>query len=37
MKKIMALLVLALTFAAVGSSAAPQKDLPIPSCYPCAS
>jgi len=37
MKKLMALLVLALTFAAVGGSAQPKKDLPIPGCLPCGS
>jgi hypothetical protein len=37
MKKIMAMFALALTFAAVAGSAAPKKDLPIPTCFPCAS
>jgi hypothetical protein len=37
MKKVLAMIALTLTFAAVASSAAPQKDLPIPTCLPCAS
>jgi hypothetical protein len=32
MKKIFAMLVLTLTFAAVAGSA---KDLPVPCCFPC--
>jgi hypothetical protein len=35
MKKLLAMLALTLTFAAVASSAAPTKDMPIPTCYPC--
>jgi hypothetical protein len=35
MKKLLAMLALTLTFAAVASSAAPKKDMPIPTCYPC--
>jgi hypothetical protein len=36
MKKLFAMLVLTLTFAAVAGSAAP-KDLPAPGCLPCSS
>lgn len=35
MKKLYAMLVLTLTFAAVAGSATPKKDLPTPECYPC--
>jgi hypothetical protein len=34
MKKLFAMLVLTLTFAAVAGSAVP-KDLPLPGCLPC--
>lgn len=34
MKKVLAMLALAMTFAAVAGSAAP-KDVPFPGCYPC--
>jgi hypothetical protein len=34
MKKLLAMLALTLTFAAVAGTAA-QKDLPTPPCYPC--
>jgi hypothetical protein len=37
MKKIFAMIALTLTFAAVAGSVAPQTDMPIPNCYPCAS
>ncbi len=36
MKKVFAMLVLTLTFAAVAGTSAP-KDMPSPQCYPCAS
>ncbi len=36
MKKLFAMIVLTLTFAAVAGSAAP-KDMPIPNCFPCSS
>jgi hypothetical protein len=36
MKKLFAMIVLTLTFAAVAGSAAPTKDLPVPECFPCA-
>jgi hypothetical protein len=36
MKKLLAMLALTLTFAAVAGSAAP-KDMPFPNCLPCAS
>jgi hypothetical protein len=36
MKKALAMIALTLTFAVVAGSAAP-KDMPIPTCYPCAS
>jgi len=35
MKKIFAMLALALTFAAVAGSQQPKKDAPMPKCYPC--
>ena len=36
MKKLLAMIALTLTFAAVVGSAAP-KDLPAPGCFPCGS
>jgi hypothetical protein len=36
MKKLLAMMVLTLTFAAVAGTSAP-KDLPMPDCFPCAS
>jgi hypothetical protein len=35
MKKLFAMLALALTFAAVAGSQESKKDLPLPKCYPC--
>lgn len=35
MKKLMALMVMALTFAVVAGSAEPKADMPIPGCLPC--
>jgi len=36
MKKLLAMIALTLTFAAVAGSAAP-RDMPTPNCFPCAS
>lgn len=36
MKKLLAMIALTLTFAAVAGSATP-KDMPPPNCFPCAS
>jgi hypothetical protein len=35
MKNLFAMFALTLTLATVIASAAPQKDIPIPICYPC--
>jgi hypothetical protein len=37
MKKLLAMIALTLTFAAIAGSTAPQTDMPIPNCFPCAS
>ncbi len=37
MKKLFAMMMLALTLAVVAGSAAPVNDLPFPGCLPCSS